>query len=99
MERKPIALALAVDGDARDQRPLNPSGSPILDLAGPGPLMTAAAILEHQFADMHVAGPIENRFTDSKNRVLVAFTPQHVHRDVALRKQSVDHEPVSGPDR
>src|SRR5262245_50053475 len=90
----PEPMRLAVAGDAADELAEHALGVLVLDLAGAGRLMAAAAVLEHQLADVGAAAAIDDRLAGGEHGVLPAQAPQRVDRDVALGEQRVDREAV-----
>src|SRR3954468_163490 len=70
----------------------------VVDLARAGRLVAAAAVGEHQLADVDLAGAVEDRLAHGEDGVLLLEAPEHVHREVALREQGVQREAVGGVD-
>ena len=50
----------------------------VINLTSSGILVTAATILEAHFADVRLRSAIDDRFTDSENRVLLLQSPENV---------------------
>ena len=73
-------------------------GLAVADLAGAGRVVAAAAVLEHQLADVGGAGAVEDRLARREHGVLLPQAPEDVHRDVALGEQRVDREAVGRVD-
>src|SRR3954453_22860630 len=89
---------LAVLVDALDELAEHAHGVLVLHLAGAGRLVAAAAVGEHQLADVRAAAAVEDRLAGREHRVLLLEAPQLVDRDVALGEQRVDREAVRGVD-
>src|SRR4051812_27210952 len=84
--------------DVVDQLALDQLGLVVVDLAGAGRLVAAAAVGEHQLADVDLARAVEDRLAHREDGVLLLEAPEHVHREVALREQGVQREAVGGVD-
>ena len=67
----------------------------IVNLAGSGIGMSAAAIFKHQLPDIGFGTPVENGFTD---RILLFQAPHNMNGNIALRVNRVNHKAVSGID-
>ena len=60
--------------------------------------MAAAAVVQHQFADVGVGTAVEDGLAGGEYRVLLLHAPHDVDRDVDLRIQRIDHEAIDGID-
>ena len=88
----------AVGGDLRDELGEDGVGVLVVDLAGAGGVVAAAAVLEHQLADVGLRRAVEDRLAGGEDGVLLLEAPDHVDRDVRLGIQRVDHEAVGRVD-
>ena len=61
-------------------------------------LLAAAAIFEAQFANIHGGSFVHDGFADHDGGVLLAEAPGHVHGDLRLGEEGIDHEAVAGMD-
>src|SRR3569833_3730938 len=64
------------------------------DLAGTGVHVAAAAVGQHQPADVQFGGAVQDRFAYGEHDVLLLHAVDDVHRDIGLRVQGGNHEPV-----
>jgi hypothetical protein len=71
-------------------------GPIVVDLAGSGRLVTATTMSQHQRADVHLRGAVEDRAPHREHGVLLPTPPQDVDRDRALGVQRVHEEAVVG---
>src|SRR5207247_2173065 len=94
----PLVDRSAVDVDGVDQLFERLLGLVVLDLAGAGVLVPAAGVLEAEVPDVGLGAAVQDRLADRERGVHLLQAPQHVDRDVALRVERVDHEPVPGED-
>jgi EAL domain-containing protein (putative c-di-GMP-specific phosphodiesterase class I) len=76
--RRPERANLAFAIDPVDQGTKDLFGHFIRYLAGAGVFMPAAAILEHQGANIGVRGAVQDRFSGRKDRILILQAPQNV---------------------
>jgi hypothetical protein len=60
--------------------------------------MAAAAVFKADGADVDRRAAIDDRLADREDGVLPLETPDHMHRDPALREQRLDHEAIAGVD-
>ena len=60
--------------------------------------MATATVLQHQLANVGSGAFVKNRFSNGENDVLFIASPHLVYRDVAMRKQRVNHEPIADVD-
>ena len=67
------ALSLCRDGG--DDVLKRGVGVAVFNLTGSGVRMTAAAVFEHQFADIRLRRAIQNRFADRKHGILLFHAP------------------------
>lgn len=70
----------------------------VVDLAGAGRRMSAAAVSEAGRPDIDRRASVDDRLADREDGVLLLETPNYMHRDPALREQGVDHESIAGVD-
>ena len=89
---------LAVGGDRRHQLGEHALGVLVGDLAGAGRVVAAAAVGEHQLADVGAGGAVDDRLAGGEDRVLLLEAPEHVDRHVRLGIERVDHEAVGRVD-
>src|SRR3954447_4571430 len=91
-------LGLGDGVDVVDELTLHELGLVVVDLARAGRLVAAAAVGEHQLADVDLAGAVEDRLAHGEDGGLLLEAPEHVHREVALREQGVQREAVGRVD-
>src|SRR4051812_31495434 len=76
--------ASAVRVDARDELAEHALGVLVRDLARAGRVVPAAAVLEHQRADVRARGAVDDRLARREHGVLLLEAPHHMDRDVLL---------------
>ena len=88
----------AVRSNLRNQLGEGGVGLVVVDLTGAGRMVAAAAVGEHQFADVGLAAAVKNGLAGGEDGVLLLEAPHLVDGDVALGEEGVNHEAVGGED-
>ena len=88
--RRPRDLELSIAPDPLDEARQDLVRFMILDLAGARVFMAAAAVFEHQSADVRLGRAIEDGLADREDRVHALAACEDVNRDVDFRKQRID---------
>jgi protein-tyrosine phosphatase len=68
------------------------------DLAGADAPVPAAAVLQHQRADVHPRRPVDDAVPARHHDVLLSKAPDDLHGNVLSRVEAVEDEPVAGVD-
>jgi len=60
--------------------------------------MAAAAVLQHQMADIGLAGAIGDAVAAGHHDVLFLESPHHLNADIGIGEHRIEHETVAGVD-
>ena len=70
----------------------------VVELAGTGVAVAAAAVLEAELADIDVGALVDDGLADHDGGVLLAEAPGHMDGDLRLGIEGIDHEAVARMD-
>src|SRR5437899_1124133 len=69
-------------------------GSLIVDLAGADGLVPAAAVFQHQLADIDLGGTVQHGFAHGENGIEILFSRQDMHGNIASGIHGVNGKAV-----